>query len=176
MILYYLLTVSLRDLLDEWHSLVQYVKTYLSPTNTSYLRVWRRVFESSRKDQWSMILIFVELLFTIPISNAKVERLFSLMKRVKRDSRASLNESTLNSLIRISSEGPALDEFDPNPAIELWATSAIRRSNQKARKPYKKKEMQGKRKVFIDDLSLSGSSEEGDDSDTAETESEEIGE
>ena len=93
------------------------------------------------------------------------------MKRVKRDSRASLNESTLNSLIRISAEGPSLDEFDPNPAIQLWATSANRRSNQKARKPYKKKEMHARKsKVFIDDLRLSESSEESDESDAAESE------
>ena len=129
------------------------------------------MFESSQRVQWSMVLILVELLFTIPISNAKVERLFSLMKRVKRDSRASLNESTLNSLIRISAEGPSLDEFDPNPAIQLWATSANRRSNQKARKPYKKKEMHARKsKVFIDDLQLSESSEESDESDAAESE------
>ena len=33
----------------------------------------------------------VELIFSIPISNAKVERLFSLMNRVKTDSRAALS-------------------------------------------------------------------------------------
>jgi hypothetical protein len=47
----------------------------------------------SLSEEWNMVLLLVELPFSIPISNAKVERLFSLMKRVKTDSRASLNES-----------------------------------------------------------------------------------
>jgi hypothetical protein len=51
-----------------------------------------------------MVLLLVELLLSIPISNAKVERMFSLMNRVKTDFRASLTENTLNNLIRIRME------------------------------------------------------------------------
>ena len=68
-----------------------------------------------------MVLLLVELLLSIPISNAKVERMFSLMNRVRTDFRASLSENTLNNLIRIQMEGPPLEEFDPTPAIQLWA-------------------------------------------------------
>ncbi|KAJ7373230.1 hypothetical protein OS493_012818 [Desmophyllum pertusum] len=67
-----------------------------NPSRTPYLRVWRRIFHSSQKDEWSMVLLLVELLFSIPISNAKVERLFLLMNRVKTDSQATLGEDTLN--------------------------------------------------------------------------------
>ena len=76
--------------LEQWHSLLFYTKRYLNPSATPYLRVWRRLFDSARNNEWNLILLLVELLFCIPISNAKVERLFSLMKRVKMDSRASL--------------------------------------------------------------------------------------
>ena len=79
-----------------------------------------------------MVLILVELLFAMPISNAKVERLFSLMNRVKTDVRATLSDSTLNNLITIRAEGPELQDYDPTPAIELWLSSAHRRPNQKA--------------------------------------------
>lgn len=66
-----------------------------------------------------MVLLLVELQLSIPISNAKVERMFSLMNRVKTDSRAALSEHTLKNLIRIRMEGPPLEEFDPTPAIQL---------------------------------------------------------
>ena len=68
-----------------------------------------------------MVLILVELLFAIPISNAKVERLFSLMNRVKPETRATLSESTLNNLVTIWAEGPELQDYDPTPAHLIMA-------------------------------------------------------
>lgn len=67
-----------------------------------------------------MVLICVELLFAILISNAKVGRLFLLMHRVKTDTRATLSESTLNNLIAIWAEGPEPQDYDPTPAIKSW--------------------------------------------------------
>lgn len=58
------------------------------------------------------------------------------MNRVKTDSWAALSEHTLNNLVRIRMEGPPLEEFDSTPAIQLWASSANRRPNQRARKQY----------------------------------------
>ena len=151
---------TLNDLLDQWHDLLNYTIRYLDPTRTPYLRVWRRIFDSSRRAQWSMVLILVELLFCIPISNAKVERLFSLMNRVKTDCRASLGESSLNHLIRIRMEGPAFQDYDSTPAIQSWLSSAARRPNQKARKQYKSRDSVKKLKVLIDDSSTEESAEE----------------
>jgi len=73
---------SLHDLLEQWHSLLDYSKRYLNPSRSPYLRVWRRIFDSDRRSDWSMVLLLIELLFSIPISNAKVERLFSLEIRL----------------------------------------------------------------------------------------------
>ena len=88
---------------------------------------------SSRKAQWNMVLMLVELLFTIPISNAKVERLFSLTNRIKTDCRATLGESTLNNLITIHMEGPSFQDYDPTP-IQSWLSSAARHPDQGIRK------------------------------------------
>ena len=160
---------SLGELLDQWHHLIEYTKQYLEPSKTPYLRVWRRIFDSSRCNEWSMVLILVELLFAIPISNAKVERLFSLMNRVKTDARATLGESTLNNLITIRAEGPELQDYDPTPAIELWLSSAHRRPNQKARKKYKTSQGSAKMtKVLIDDSSTEESSAEDEENNANE--------
>ena len=69
--------------------------------------------------EWSAILALIELLFVLPVSNAKVEAFFSLMKCVKTDARASLKEDRLNSLLRIVTEGPPTNEFIPTTAIDL---------------------------------------------------------
>lgn len=152
---------SLGELLDQWHHLIEYTKQYLEPLKTPYLRVWRRIFDSSRRNEWNMVLILVELLFAIPTLNAKVKRLFSLMNRVKTDARATLSESTLNNLITIRAEGPELQDYDPTPAIELWLSSAHCRPNRKARKNYKTSQGSAKMtKVLIDDSSTEESSAE----------------
>ena len=154
---------SLGDLLDQWHHLLDYTKRYLEPSKTPYLRVWRRIFDSGRSNEWSMVLILVELLFAIPISNAKVERLFSLMNRVKRETRATLSEGTLNNLVIIRAEGPELQDYDPTPAIESWLSSAHRRPNQKTRKKYKSQGAAKKSKALIDDSSTEESSAEDEE-------------
>lgn len=152
------LDVALNSLLEQWHDLVAYATRCLDPSRTHYLRVWKRIFDSSRKDRWNMVLLSVELLLSIPISNAKVEGMFSLTNRVKTDFRASLSENPLNNLIRIQMEGPPLEEFDPTPAIQLWAMGATRRLNQRERKHYSARESKNRRKVLINASSTEESS------------------
>lgn len=141
----------LGELLDQWHHLIEYTKQYLQPSKTPSLRVWRRIFDSSRHNEWNMVLILVELLFAIPISNAKVERLFSLMNCVKTNARATL-------------EGPELQDYDPAPTIELSLSSAHRCPYQKARKKYKTSQGSAKMtKALIDDSSTEESSAEDEE-------------
>ena len=154
---------SLGELLDQWHHLLAYTKQYLEPSKTPYLHVWRRIFDSSQRNEWSMVLILVELLFTIPISNAKMDRLFSLMNRVKTATRATLSESTLNNLITIRAKGPELREYDPSPASESWLSSAHCRPNQKTRKEYKSQGAAKMSKALIDDSSTEESSAEDEE-------------
>lgn len=145
----------MHDSLEQWHCLLEYTKRYLNPSNMPYLRVWRRIFDSDRRNDWNIVLFLVELLFSIPISNAKVERLFLLMNRVKTDSCATLGENTLHSLTRIRMEGPNLEDYDLTPAIKLWASSATRRPHQKRRKTYRPREAGKRHKVLIDEIESS---------------------
>ena len=156
------LNCGLSNLLEQWHSLIDYTKRYLNLSGTHYLRVWHRIFNSSRNVDWNMVLLVAELLFSIPISNAKVERLFSFMKRVKTDSRASLGENTLTSIVRINMEGPSLQDYDPTPAMQLWASSTgtARRPQQSKRKKYMKRKSVKKPKVLVDEDTTSEEEEE----------------
>ena len=130
---------GLSDLLDQWHSVVEYTTKYLN-IKSDYKEVWHQIFGSSKRGEWDLVLLLVELLFCLPVSNAKVERLFSLMNRVKTDGRCSLKEGRLNDLRRICMEGPDIENFDAIPAMKLWCDGGkVRRPNQSARKTYKQR-------------------------------------
>ena len=84
-----------------------------------------------KEEVWSMLLTVLEskypnlvhlfeLLLVFPVSNAKVERGFSTMQRIKSDWRNRLGEDTLDHLMRISIEGPQLLSFDPHVAVKKF--------------------------------------------------------
>ena len=56
----------------------------------------------------------------IPVSSVSCERGFSTQNRIKSKVRTNLNNETLNRLMRISEEGPALKEFDFGKAVQIW--------------------------------------------------------
>ena len=129
---------SATEFLLEFHDMVSYALKYFDLSNTDYCVVWHRLFESCRRDEWKSILLLVKLLFTLPVSNAKVKRLFSFMNRIKTDSRNSLSQQQLSSILRICMEGPTSQEFDPKPAMQLWSDGVgACQPNQSQRKKYK---------------------------------------
>lgn len=131
---------SAADLLYQWHELVEYTKNTVGITGISYMKTWRKIFSSPRCADWSGILTLVELLFTLPISNAKIERIFSKLKRVLTEKRASLKEARLDDLIRIMEEGPSWELYHPYDAIKLWWDDADRRvSDEIGPRSYKKR-------------------------------------
>ena len=84
-------------------------------------------------------LLLVELLFSIPVSNAKLERMFSKLKRIKTIFRASLSSTRVENLLRIVEDGPPLVEYNVMPAVEAWTAKKYRRPNQQPWKTYEKK-------------------------------------
>ena len=142
---------SVAELLEQWHEIRSFAIQYLSPQSQHYHVVWRKLFESTKSSDWSGILLLAKILFTLPVSNAKVERLFSLMNRVKTDSRNSLSKERLNSLLRICMEGPPLAQFDAIPAMQLWQEGVrLRRPNQSSRKAYKARVQKARPSTLID--------------------------
>ena len=134
------------EVVAEWHDLFTYSINYLQPTKHNYKKTWAFVFSSSHaRSRWKNILTLIELLFSIPVSNAKLERMFSNMQRAKVDSRCSLGEERLTHLLRIKEEGPELGCFDVTPVVKLWLDSKVRRPNQRKRKKYKQRKQKSKR-------------------------------
>ena len=70
--------------------------------------------------KWPNLLQLSELLFSLPFSNAHVERMFSTLKIIKTEWRTLLKCDTLSDLLEIQGEGPPLVNFYPDEAVKLW--------------------------------------------------------
>ena len=109
---------------QEWDGNVSYAKKY-----NSYKVVWWKLFNSPDASDWTNVLTLIELIFTIPFSNGRLERCFLQLRLVKTNRRCSLGEDHLDHLVRIRIEGPPLDKWDPTNAVRCWWTDKTRRVN-----------------------------------------------
>ena len=73
------------------------------------------------------VLDIFELLLICPFTNAKLERMFSRMNRVKTDWRNRLSRDRLDNLLRIGEEGCSIGDFNPDPYIDQWFSDKVRR-------------------------------------------------
>ena len=81
----------------------------------------------------------MELLFCLPVANGHVERLFSSLKLIKTDRRSCLNEDHLDNLVRITTDGPPLAEWDATAAVQLWWNDKTRQQVGDTRRAPQKK-------------------------------------
>ena len=78
-----------------------------------YLDISKQVFTNSElKSECKNELHLFEILFVMPFTNAKLERMFSRALRVKSDWRNRLTRDHLDSLLRINEEGENLRMFN----------------------------------------------------------------
>lgn len=68
----------------------------------------------------------MHITLALPVSSAVCERGFSAQKRIKTDVRGSLHVDTVEDLIRISMEGPSLEDFDAREAVQMWSSQGKR--------------------------------------------------
>ena len=127
---------SLQDELDE---IVDFYRKYLENQAEDYRKVWYKLFTAHGARKWPNVILVSELLFSLPFTNSRVERAFSTMKIVKTNRRTSLLSSTLDDLMEISVEGPELENFSADHAVQLWWSDRTRRPNQAPRKQYRKR-------------------------------------
>ena len=121
---------------------VIYARAYLSIGSTDYRKVWYNLFICPNSSEWPNVLRLCQLTFSLPFSNARVEQIFSSLKHLKNVKRNALNISTLDDLIEIYVEGPSLENFCADHAIDWWLEDCptSRRPHQDARKPYRVRE------------------------------------
>ena len=106
---------------NEWDVLKAYVFTILTSIDSiDYLQTWSKLFKNKDvMSSCSNVLHIIELLFITPFPNAKLERMFSQMNRVKTDFHNRLVQKRLETLLRIGGEGPEIKGFEPDCYISM---------------------------------------------------------
>ena len=102
----------------EWSLLKDVVKEQQYPTGKLSM-LWSCIFKF-HPDTFPNLLKLVQLALTLPIQTADVERGFSAQNLIKTAHRNRMEESTLDNLMTISVEGPAVESFDFNRAVFPW--------------------------------------------------------
>ena len=118
--------VDVDKLLPEWTLLKQYL--YKRP-DSLYQNTWESVNKRYRAE-CSNLLMLIDLLLTFPASSADCERGFSRAKLVKSDWRSKLLDDRVTDSLLIMLHTPDEDLYDPEPAVKLWSSSAVRRPEQ----------------------------------------------
>ena len=134
--------VTMASFQDEIEEIVPYARKYLSIGSEGYQKIWYKLYTAPDASKWPNMLSLCELLFSLPFSNAHVERMFSSMKVIKTNRRTNLDSSTLSDLLEIQAEGPPLASFSADQAVSLWWDDCKtgRRVNQAPRKHYRPRE------------------------------------
>lgn len=110
----------------EWRMLKILVKGQFM--DKAYVGLWEVMLTKEPFcSDFKNILHLVEIMLVLPISAAQCERGFSAQNRIKSKVRNSLSVSTLEDLVRISTEGPSLELFDPEPSVKRWLSSSKRK-------------------------------------------------
>ena len=120
--------VDLSLLKEECDDMHDYAKRYLDLVTKDANEVWWKLFNSTNAKKWGNILRLVELLFSLPMSNGHVERVFSQLKLIKTVRRMCLGEDRLHSLLRISTSSPPLLQWNASQSVQLWWSDMKRRS------------------------------------------------
>ena len=119
---------KIESITAEWDILKNRLLLSLD-TNSKYLDVWLQVFATTNiKSECSNVLHIIELLLIIPYLNDKLERMFSVMGRVKTDWQNQMGRDRLEASLRIS-EGVPIAKYCPNAAINLWFEAKVRQLN-----------------------------------------------
>ena len=131
--------VEIDRLHEEFHEMISYAIQFVSISTLDYRSVWWRLYHSPNASSWTNILALVQLLFTLPVSNGKLERVFSTLKVIKVDKRSSLSNEVLDDLLMLNTDPCSLKDFNPDKSIHRWWEDKVRRPNQQPRKDYAKR-------------------------------------
>ena len=105
------------EIVKEFREIILYTTQYIALFVLEYHSVWWRFFPVPSSAEWMNVLV---LLFSLPASNGKLERVFSIVGTIKVDKRSLLTNKFLDDLLLLNSDKVPLEKLDSNPSIDLW--------------------------------------------------------
>ena len=113
---------------NEWMSFKHILLSEFSDSKPSDHDVMSALADSrTLSSLYPSLAKIASIALTIPISTASCERGFSTMNRINTTLRNRLTSDSMDKLIRISSEGPSLEDFDFDKAVDMWSSKCNRR-------------------------------------------------
>ena len=86
--------------------------------------LWKRVLKE-KTHKYPNIMHLVHIVLVLLVATSQVERQFSTIKRILGDWRLKLGPKTVETLLRICSEGPEHSKFDPKSSVALWHAKSV---------------------------------------------------
>ena len=80
-----------EEIHKEFQDMIEYAGNFIPLSTMDYSSVWWRLFHSPSKTDWVNALTLAELLFSIPASSGKVERVSSTCNVIKIENRSLLS-------------------------------------------------------------------------------------
>ena len=102
-----------------------------------------------------------EILLITPFSNAKLERMFSRMIRVKNDWHNRLSCDQLSATMMICEEGPDIEKFNQDVAISKGYDAKVRRLTSGPHNYPKKRKKSAEKSCVVDLAAMTLSDLEG---------------
>ena len=113
---------------QEWTNFRLVMKNTCSDHNMEATDVLRMLaLSETYRTLYPILSKLAQIALTLPVSNADSECGFSCMNRVKTQLRNRLTVSSLDTLLRISIEGPDISQFDFSSAVTKWSSLRNRR-------------------------------------------------
>ena len=75
--------VVVAQIVNEFSDMLLYATQFISLSSRHYQAVWWTLFHSPNASDWKNVLTLARLLFSLPVSNGKLERVFSTLKNIK---------------------------------------------------------------------------------------------
>ena len=109
--------------MEEWTEF----KARIHHINNDFRMIDRSTFGEfvfQNRSAFQYIWVLLEIFLVMPWSTSVCERGFPAVNNIKTSHRNCLQEHTMDDLMQVSVNGPSLDTFSPDKALELWWISA----------------------------------------------------
>ena len=85
-----------------------------------YARKYLYISKVCYESVWYILHTCPDMVLVSPLATTHVERMFSSLKLIKTDRHTSMSNITLSDLMEVYHEGPSIQDFHADAAIQLW--------------------------------------------------------
>ena len=89
--------------------------------------MWSQRYASDDPENFKNVMSLIQIMLTISMSTAVVERGFSHINILNSSIRTQLGNATIDNLLEVKINGPFIEDFSPATAIMHWLENGPRK-------------------------------------------------